>query len=165
MAVVTRKSAVITARDQASRALSDSELFNARKKVAKGLITITSGDSATSKYLVCPIPSNAIIHSVKLSCPDIGTTTTADVGLYKSTLDGGAVVDADFFSAAVSLKDGALAKSEVVNGNVLTVANMEKRIWEALGLSVDPGLMYDVVLTLVGAADAGGAVFVEIEYV
>jgi hypothetical protein len=61
-----------------------------------------------------------------ISAPDIGTTTTADVGLYKSTRDGGAVVDADFFKAAVVLNAGAIAKSEVVNGNVITLANSEK---------------------------------------
>lgn len=164
MSVVSRKSAVITARDQSIRALSDGELFNGRKKVAKGLVSITSGDSTGSKLFFCPLPSSAVVLSVKVSAPDIGTTTAFDLGLYKSTLDGGAVVDADFFKAAVDVHSGAISKSEVVNGNVITVANMEKRVFEHLGLSADPSLQYDVVGTLTGDADAAGAVFVEIEY-
>lgn len=164
MAVVTRKSAAMTNRDATPRVLTDAELMNGRKKVAKGVVTLTSGDSATSKYLVCQLPSNAVVTSVKVSCPDIGTTGTADVGLYKSTLDGSAVVDADFFKAAVDIHSGALAKSEIVNGNVITVANMEKRIWEHLALTSDPGLVYDVVLTLAADTDAAGSIFVEIEY-
>lgn len=164
MGVVTRKSAAITARDQNVRAITDAALLHARKKVVTAVVTLTSGDSATSKYLMAPIPSSARVLSVKVSCPDIGTTGTMDIGLYKSTLDGGAVVDADFFKAAVDIHSGAVNKSEIVNGNVITVANMEKRIWEHLGLTSDPGLMYDVVGTLAADTDAAGSVFVEIEY-
>ena len=164
MAVVTRKSAAMTNRDATPRVLNDSAVVNGHKKVAKGVVSLTSGDSSTSTYLICSLPSSAIPLSVKVSCPDIGTTATMDIGLYKSTSDGGAVVDADFFKAAVDIHSGALSKSEIVNGNVVTVANMEKRIWEHLALSADSGLTYDVVGTLAADTDAAGAVFVEIEY-
>ena len=40
--------------------------------------------------------------------------------------------------------------------------NGEKRVWEALGLSTDPGKEYDVVLGLTAAADAAGTVLVRV---
>jgi hypothetical protein len=164
MAVVTTKSAAITNRDAIPAVLNMGGITKGAIKQALGVVAIANGDSAASKYLVSSIPSNAIVRSVKVSAPDIGTTTAADIGLYKSTADGSAVVDADFFKAAVALNAGAITKSEVVNGNIITVANMEKRVWEHLGLTTDPSLVYDVVLTLTGAADAAGSVAVEIDY-
>lgn len=162
MAVVTTKSASITNRDASPSLLSNAAIAKGAMKKASGLVTAVNGDSIGSKYLFCSIPSNALVNSVLVSCPDIGTTGAMDLGLYKSTADGGAVVDADFFKAAIDTHSGALTKSEVVYGNVITVANAEKRVWEALGLSADPGLVYDVVGTLTAAQDAGGAIMVEV---
>lgn len=164
MAVVTTKSTQITNRDATPKVLNNARVAKGDVTHARAVVAIANGDSVASKYLVCSIPSNAVPISVRVSAPDIGTTTAADVGLYKSTADGGAVVDADFFKAAVVLNAGAIAKSECVNGNVMTLANSEKAIWDLLGLTSDPGLIYDVALTLTGAADAAGSVLVEVDY-
>lgn len=164
MAVVSTKSTTMTNRDSTPVVLSNNAITRAALKKALGVVSAANGDSIASKYYFCSIPSNAIVSSVQVSAPDIGTTTAADIGLYKTTADGGAVVDADFFKAAVVLNAGAIAKSECVNGNVITVANMEKRLWEHLGLTADPGIFYDVIGTLTGAADAGGAICVEVFY-
>lgn len=164
MAVVTKKSTAITNRDATPRVISNPGA--ARGMVMGFLATaaIASGDSAASKILFGSIPSNAVVRSLKVSAPDIGTTTTMDLGLYRTTDDAGAVVDADFFVAALSLKDGAIADSEQAFGNVITKPNVEKRVWELLGLASDPSIVYDVVGTLVGAADAAGDVVVKAEY-
>ena len=166
MAVVTVKSTQITNRDATPRVPVQGRVQGARVRHSRGVVLVTSGNDIASKYIACSIPSNAVPISARLSCPDIGTTTLADVGLYKSTADGGAVVDADFFGSAVSLKDGALAKSDITNENsaVATPANGEKPVWELLGLTSDPGLVYDVVLTLTAAADGTGSVLVEVDY-
>ena len=164
MGVVTVKSAGITNRDATPAVLNNSSVTKTAPHKAMGVVAIANGDSISSKYVVCSIPSNAVISSCVVSSPDIGTTTAADVGLYQTTANGSAVVDADFFKAAVSLNSGALNKSEVVNGNIITVANMEKRLYEHLALTTDPKIDYDVVLTLTGAADAAGSVVVEVFY-
>lgn len=164
MAVVKVKSQQITNRDASPKVINDSAYAKGLVKKAIAEAVIGNGDSIGSKYLLFSIPSNAVVSSVKISSPDIGTTTTANVGLYKTTADGAAVVDADFFKASVSLKDGAILKSEVAFGNVMTYANCYKKIWQHLALAEDSKLMYDVVLTLDGAADAAGTAMVEIEY-
>lgn len=163
MAVVTTKAQAITNRDASPRVLSNARLLGTDLQSGKGLVTAVNGDSIASKYIFFQVPSNACFSELFVSCPDIGTTLAMDVGLYRTTQDGGAVVDVDFFASAVSLSGGALNESIITNeaGTALTVANMEKAIWEVLGLTADPGIMYDVVGTLTAAADAGGAILLE----
>lgn len=167
MAVVTTKSSQITNRDATPAVLSNGRLTGVPVRQTRGKVSIANGDSATSKFLVCSIPSNAIPVDVRVTAPDIGTTTAADVGLYQTTANGGAVADVDFFASALALNAGALAKSSIINENsaVCTPANSEKPVWELLGLTSDPRRDYDVVLTLTGAADAAGDVLVEVDYV
>lgn len=166
MAVVTTKSSVITNRDATPVVFNQGRLTGGRVQSSRGVVAIANGDSATSKFIVCSIPSNAVVTSVRLTAPDIGTTTAADVGLYQTTANGGAVADADLFGSAVSLNGGAITKSEVMfESGVVTIANAEKAVWEHLALTADSKRDYDVVLTLTGAADAAGSVLVEVDYV
>lgn len=164
MGVVAVKSQAITNRDAVPVVLNNSAITKGPMKKAIGVCAVTSGDDIGSTYAFCSVPSNAVITSVKVSAPDIGTTTIANFGLSQTTANGSAAVDADFFKATQSLKDGALAKVELVNGNVITLANQQKRVWEHLLLTADPSLQYDVVATLTAAADASGSVFLEVEY-
>jgi len=164
MAVVSTKSTQIANRDATPKVISNSFLTKALMNVASGVVGAVSGDSIASKYFFTSVPSSAKMVSLALSHPDIGTTGLMDVGLYQTTEAGGAVVDADFFKAAYSLSGGAATKSEQLFGNVVTVANAEKRLWEHLGLTSDPGVMYDIVGTLTAAQDASGAVLVEASY-
>lgn len=166
MAVVTTKSGPITDRDSTPKVLSDANVSGGMLREAVGTIETANGDDIGSKYIMCSIPSNARVSQVLLYCDDIGTTTLADIGLYKNTADGGAVVDADFFGSAVSLKDGALNGSDVTHESaVFGLEDIEKPVWEALGLSSDPSLIYDVVLTLTAASDAAGTVMLKVRYV
>ena len=165
MAVVTVKSQQITDRDASPRVPVNGRISGGSVKRAVAAVTITSGNSAGSIYIACSVPSNAVVSSVKVTSPDIGTTTTADVGVYQTTQNSNTVVDANFFATALSLKDGAITKSEVAfQSGVYTLANGENPLWEALGLTADSLRDYDIALTLVGAADAGGVVLVEVEY-
>lgn len=164
MAVVTVKSTQITNRDASPRVVNNSRITNGDVRHARDVATITNGDSAASKYIMFSMPSRAVPISVRISAPDIGTTTTADIGLYRNTADGGAVVDADFFTAAKVLNAGAIAKSESLNGNVVSLTNSLKPLWDLLGLASDPSIDYDVVLTLVGAADGTGLVLLEADF-
>lgn len=166
MAVVTVKSAAITNRDATPRVLNNSRVANAELMWTGGLVAIANGDSATSKYIICSLPSNAMLKSVRYSAPDIGTTTAFDLGFYRTTEDGGAVVDADAIASAVALNAGPYNQVEIINeaGAVLTVADREKPLWQILGLTADPKVQYDMVATLTGAADAAGSVMFDAEY-
>ena len=165
MAVVTVKSTQITNRDATPRVLNTGRIAGGRVQHACGAVVITSGDSIGSKYIACSIPSNAVPISVRITAPDIGTTTAGDVGLYRTTDDLGTVVDADVFASAQALNAGPYTKTELLyESGVTTIANGEKPLWEILGLTSDPRVLYDVVLTLTGAADGTGTALLEVDY-
>ncbi len=164
MAVVAVKSTTITNRDATPKILNAGRANGGTVKTYRDYVAIANGDSVGSVYRVVAIPSNAVIVSVRVTSPDIGTTTIADVGLYQTTANGGAVADADLFGSAVSLSGGALSKSEVMfESGVITNANINKAVWEHLALTADSNRDYDVALTLTGAADAAGNVVVEVD--
>jgi hypothetical protein len=157
MAVVAVKSTLITNADATPVVFNSPRVDGGPERVAVSTADITSGDSIASTYRMFRVPSNAVMTDLKIYSPDIGTTTIADIGLYAA--DGGAVVDADFFASALSLKDGALNGTDVLHeAAVFTIANSGKELWSALALTSDPGVFYDVTLTLTAAADATGTV-------
>lgn len=165
MAVVTRKSGPITNRDATPRVINNAGVANGRMHGWTGTVETVNGDSIASTYIIGSVPSNAVGIELELWSDDIGTTTVADFGLYKSTADGGAVVDADFFGSAVSLKDGAVAGTRIEHESaVYDPDDVEKPLWQALGLTSDPNLWYDVVATLTAAADAAGTISLKCRY-
>lgn len=166
MAVVTVKSGAITNRDATPRVKSNANLEGGMLRESVGTVEITSGDSSASKYILCQVPSNARMSQLLLYSDDIGTATIADFGLWRTTDDGGAVVDADFFGSAVSLKDGAVNGTDIVHESaVFDPDDIEKMLWQALGLSADPKISYDIVAQLTAAADATGTLTLKARYV
>lgn len=165
MAVVTRKSGVITNRDATPRVLNAGAVAEGQVYSFTGTVETVNADSIASIYILGSIPSNAANIQIELWSDDIGTTTIADFGIYRTTADGGAVVDADFFGSAVSLKDGAVAGTRIEHeSGVYDVDDVEKPLWQALGLTSDPGVIYDVCATLTAAADAAGTISIKGRY-
>lgn len=161
MAVVTLKSTAITNATSTPRVANTAGNEHGRVHRSQGFAVIANGDSVGSTYRLARIRSSDFMDQILVYSPDIGTTTAGDLGLYDTTThsNGGTVVDVDFFASAVSLSGGALNGSDITFEAAAAgglIANAEKRVWEALGLTSDPSKEYDIVLTLTGAADAAG---------
>lgn len=156
----------ITNRNSQPRVLNNARLTGSVLYSATERVTLASGtDGVGTIHRLFELPSNAVISRVFVSAPDIGTTTVSDFGLYRTTADGGAVVDADFFASAQSLSGGAVDNLDITReSTVITPANRHQAIWQILGLTADPQVRYDVALTLTGAADANGSVDVTVQY-
>ena len=159
MAVEARKSSLVTNADAVPAVLNNPRVDGGFERIEVSTVEIVNADSIASTYRMFRLPSNAVVTDLRIYSPDIGTTTITDIGLYRTAKDGGAVVDADFFASALSLKDGALNGTDVLHeAAVFTIANSGKELWSALALTSDPGVFYDVTLTLTAAADATGTV-------
>lgn len=169
MAVVTTKAAGITSRDSSPQAKINSALAAGLLRESVGKVEVASGDSSASKYILCEIPSNARVSQLLIYSDDIGTGTVADFGLYQTTANGSAVVDVDFFASALVLNAGALNGTDITyeaaNTGTTDPDAGEKFLWQALGLSADPKISYDVVATLTVAADAAGTLLARLRYV
>ena len=159
MAVVAVKSTLVTNADALPAVLNNPRVDGGFERIEVATVAITSGDDIASTYRMFRVPSNAVMTDLRIYSPDIGTTTISDIGLYRTAKDGGAVQDADFFASALSLKDGALNGADVLHeAAVFTIANSGKELWDALGLTSDPSVFYDVAFTLTAAADATATV-------
>lgn len=155
MAVVNTKSTVVSNGDAVPAVITTAQLGDGRMRQKRGVVAAASGDSIGSTFRFFRVKSNDIVAQLLLSCDAI-TTCAADFGLYKPAVNGGAVVDADFFASAQSLAS-ALSNTDITReSGVVTVANMEKPLWQALGLTEDPQTEYDVVATLTAAAGSAG---------
>lgn len=166
MAVVNTKSTLVTNADATTQTLNNMVNDGGRLRSKVGTLEAVSGDSIGSTYRILRVPSNARIDALLISSDDIGTTTVADFGLYRTAADGGAVVDADFFASALSLSGGALAKVDITyESAVVDTPNHGKALWEQLGLSADPKVYYDIVATLTAAADAAGTITLRCNYI
>ena len=157
MAVELVKSAGITSQDAKLSVNSYIQQGGLRRDV--GIGAVPAAASIASIVRLVRVQSNACISSLSLFTTAI-TGAAGDVGLYRTASDGGAVVDADFFIAAQTLA-AASPGINVIGGNVLSPANREKRIWEALGLTADPVTYYDVAVTFTAAGTPAGTVGLE----
>lgn len=163
MAVVNQTSASLTTRNAGT--LVNAGAASVRTEAVVEQMTVTNTDSIGSTYRLVRIPSNAIVISAQAFNGAV-TTAAADIGLYQTAANGGAVVDADFFTAALSIA-AASAGANILGGNTATYgpANRNKRIWEVLGLTADPQREYDVALTLTAAATGTAPAGVSLTYV
>lgn len=164
MAVVTVKSTQITNRDATPRVIANGPVTAGMVQSFAATAEAANGDSIASKYIMGSIPSNAYGEVVKLYCDAI-TSGAADVGIYRTTVDGGAVVDVDFYASAQSIASAITTGTEIQHeadatdaGSGFGLADLEKPLWQRLGLSADPGVMYDIVVTLTAATTAAGTI-------
>jgi len=124
-----------------------------------------AGGDAGSTYRMVRIPSNAAGIAVVLSADDAGVTGLIDIGIYQTSSNGGAVVDADFFASAYDVKTAAVAQVEVQHeSTVYGLEDVEKPLWQALGLSADPHRDYDVVITSTEALATASTLTLRVTY-
>lgn len=170
MAVVTLKGTIVTNADGAApQVLNQARAAQARLKESVDTIEVTNGDSIASTYRMGRIHSSWRVSSITVLCDAI-TSAAADVGLYDTAANAGAVVDVDFFASALSIATanviGLDATHEAAGAGAQfgEIANVRKALWEVLGLTADPNKFYDITFTLTAAATASGTLSVVIRY-
>lgn len=160
-AVVAVKSTAITNADAVPSVINKAHLQGARiRRLCAGVCAVGNGDSINSTYRFGRIKSSDVVTQVIIDAAGGGTVGAGDIGLYDK--NGGAVVDADFFASAQALNAALRAVDITRESGVITVANMEKRVWELLGLTADPHKEYDVTMTLTAATDAAQSVHLQV---
>jgi hypothetical protein len=120
------------------------------------VISSAADDDATSVYRFFRIKSSDIVASVQISCADATTAGALNIGLYDTSENGSAVVDADLFASAFALTNGPYSNTDVTfESGEYTFAEAQKQVWEVLGLSSDPCKEYDVA-AVVSTTFSGG---------
>ena len=155
MAVVLVSSTALAGREASPKVAANASTLGGSLKGFAGTVELTATDSIASIYRLGTIPSNARVHQILLGCDAI-TSAIGDIGIYKGPSEGGAVVDADFFASAQALTSALPATDVTHESGVYGVEKVEQFLWQALGLTADPCLIYDVAVTLTAAATGAG---------
>lgn len=165
MAVVNLKSSLVTNSD-AALPIKNS-VTDERGRVRNMVMTLETNadDSVGSVYRAFRVRSNWRLLGLYLKSDAIATAPAADIGLYRTAADGGAVVTATTYGTAVLLS-AAITTAEL---NQLYEARDINRIafkvWQDAGATVDPVIDYDLALTLTVATTAIGTVSLSLVYV
>ena len=164
MAVVNTKSTAITNRDTKPVELSPDHLVRGVLYEAVGTVEVAAADSDTSVYRFVRLRSSDRLSTLQVACDAITAGTSYDFGLYRTAADGGAVVDADLFASAVDLSS-ALAFTDITyEATAANISQVEKRLWELLGLIADPMIEYDVCALANTVGSAAGTISVRARY-
>lgn len=114
-----------------------------------GYVANAADDTAASIHRFCRVPSNARISQLLFSTGDATTAGALNLGIYKTVDDGGTVVDADLFVSALDLTGGPFLNVDVTyESGEYTVAESVMPLWQALGLTSDPKIEYDIAATI-----------------
>lgn len=129
----------------------------ARLKEVDAYITPTTGKTTGSTYRMVRVPSNCVVKRLTGESHGTITTMTMDVGVYYSdaTIDetgssstlGTGAVDADFFGSAVVFATGDTPYDVTNESGTYDVSKRNKELWDAAGLSTDPGGFLDICFT------------------
>ncbi len=168
MGVANTKALAISNADQLyPKVLSASYLGKCAVYTAVGKVLVDAADSTGSVYRFARIPSGARIQRIDIFSEALSGLTAADVGVYnpQNEVGGdGAVVNDNLFADSVDLSVAQSEPYDVIFNN-LGISNMEKRVWELLGLLKDPNVQYDLCITADTISSSAGYLAVRVEFV
>lgn len=173
MTVENVKTPWITNADASPPVLTSDYAATDRTKEFLGAVVMAASASNGSTYRIGRIPSNAVVTSVNVAVDANSGMTSTKLGVLETAANGGGVAagvaGADtIFSSAVDLHSGLATLTNQlaprVAGASASIANYGKRIYELLGLTVDPNRDYDLVFTQTTAGSGGGNLAVKASY-
>lgn len=131
-------------------------------KIATCAIPTSATDLANSVYTFCQVASNDILTSIDFG----GTALTAgalSLGLFVSNSLTVAATNSDhLFATSISFAS-AVAPADKRFTN-LSVTTAGQRVWQLLGLSSDPGAVYDLAAYSTTAATAAGTLYCKVQF-
>lgn len=135
------------------------------KTTGVGSVEVSTAEDVGDELRFFRVRSNAVIKQVLLSCDAVAVGGAMDVGIYQIDDNGGAVVDADHFASATVVTSALVDSNIAHESGVYGIEDKNKPLWEALGLSEDSQIWYDVVGTVTTDMGGAGTVMLEATYV
>ena len=163
MAVVAIKSIPVTNADALPIVQNAAFVEYGRQRSSAAYAAVANGDSIASTYRLLRLKSNWRIQSLRVHWTAI-TSGAMNLGLYRTTNDGGAAVSAACYASAQSIASATAAGTELMFA-VRALTAIANQVWQDAGLSANSGVDYDLVATLTAAAAAAGTIAVDLSYV
>lgn len=169
------KSGAITNLDASPRVVNTNGIGGmSRTKLVDGSVTATTGKTTGGTYQLVRLPSNAIVKHLRIKLDATVTTFDGDVGCYYSTGANDGTLAANSGTKVNSTTGGALFGAAIDFHsqatftdlcNSMTAAKLDKELWDACGLTVDPGGFFDIVLTNTSTTSGAPVIYCEAEVV
>lgn len=119
-----------------------------------GYVTVPASASADSTFRFFRVPTTAKVKSLVIESEAQGAGKV-DVGVYYPTVGKNATadlaanaVDQDFFATVVDLASAVTPTDIVGESGTNTLDKRNQPLWQAVGLSSDPGGYFDIVATV-----------------
>ncbi len=159
---VNVKSTSITNADATPRVPNDSWFDTGTEMRVSDFAVVGASDAINSTYRCIRVRSGDRIAALTLSNDAANTSGVAGVSVYETAANGGALAGgtpggALLFAASVDVHTAAFFNKDIMF-NVTTVPNINKRVWELLGLTVDPFKEYDLAVIMTTAGSVGANV-------
>jgi len=163
MAVVNEKSTFLSNLDAEPQVYGDAGLHGGVTRSYTIVHEVTAGDSATSTYRLCRLPSNArLLGSSTISLDDLASTgsPTIDLGVVNVTDETRITDDPD------GINDGIDAATAATGTTLIkSIDNFGKKLYEFVsGQTTDPKGDLEVMMSIVDAdVNTGGTVVVQLD--
>lgn len=163
MAVVNEKSTFLSNLDAEPQVYGDAGLHGGVTRSYTIVHEVTAGDSATSTYRLCRLPSNArLLGSSHISWDDLASTgaPTIDLGVVNVTDETRITDDPD------AINDGLDAAAAAAQTTVIkTIDNYGKKLYEFVsGQTADPKGDLEIMLTIADAdVNTGGTIVAQFD--
>lgn len=140
-------------------------------KVCNASLTVTTGKDSGSTYQLVRVKTTASIKQILLDSAALSASTAFDFGVYYSdandgtaTANQGTAIDADLFASAVACTNANRAVDITNEQGDYTIDLRNKALWDALGLSSDPGGYFDIVATATASTAGTGTMGITVYY-
>jgi hypothetical protein len=165
MATEALSSAAVTNATAVPRVPNSSFDSGGSVRTSRGSVTVTSGTTTGSTYDLVRVPSNARVISVKWNSPAGSASSAFNVGVYQTSAGAlSTVVDADLFASALACTNAVVDTDITGESTVYTNAKREQELWEAAGMSADPGEDLAIVATNTATNAAAFAIAIEVTW-
>lgn len=135
---------------------------------AEGYATAVASSSVDATYQLVRLPSNAKIKAIFFESEaqgagkfDIGAYYATDLSspqnpLFVTSLLAAAAIDQDFFATIIDCASAVVQVLATSESTTYTLAKRIQPLWQALGLTSDPGGNIDIVATVATTAVTTG---------
>lgn len=163
-AVVNTKSAAITNSDATPPVLNKTFVQGGRMYSSVATLEVAAADDDTSVYRLFRVWSGDRVDGIDIGSDALTAGTSFDLGLFQTAENGGAVVDADLFASALDLSSASALTERTYEATATNISQIEKQLWELLGLTADPRRYYDICLYANTVGTAAGTIAGRLRY-
>lgn len=168
MAVANTKSTIVTNLDATPPVKNTLAIMGGVLREAVATVEIAAADCDNSVYRMFRVHSSWRISELTNFTDTLTSAVDADIGFYQTAENGGAVANINALTDALSIATATLTGVQTLweAGSDNGVEDIETRVWEMVGgLTADPGIFYDLCVTVVSVGGAAGTLSQRLRYV